>query len=77
MPIFEFVCVDCATRVEELVSSRDCEEIACPKCGAAARKTVSIPGPLKKGAFPFKPGAPLKRGLSQAIPSPCAMCGGK
>ena len=33
MPIYEYVCDDCATRYEKLVRSNG-EAIACPKCGS-------------------------------------------
>ena len=36
MPIYEYVCKDCATRYEKLVRSNS-EAIACPKCGSGKK----------------------------------------
>jgi len=33
MPLYEFVCLDCSDKFEELVSSSDAD-IKCPKCGS-------------------------------------------
>ena len=43
MPIFEYDCVSCGTRFEELVRSSDDEErLKCPSCGGAkCRKAFS------------------------------------
>ena len=38
MPIYEYVCDDCATRFEKIVINRQ-QEIACPNC---ASKNASI-----------------------------------
>jgi putative FmdB family regulatory protein len=40
MPIYEYICDDCATRYEKLVRS-DGDAIACPKCGSA-RHTLQL-----------------------------------
>jgi putative FmdB family regulatory protein len=43
MPLFEFICDDCGTRFEELVSSE--RAVGCPKCGGAdVRKQFSTFG---------------------------------
>ncbi|MDR2573222.1 MAG: zinc ribbon domain-containing protein [Desulfovibrio sp.] len=71
MPMFDFACTACETKFEDLV--RGDEFPPCPKCGArAARRQISAPSPLKKGAFPFKPG-PVQP-MGQGIPS-CGMGG--
>ena len=54
MPMFDFTCTGCGTVFEELVFGD--EAPACPKCGAATQRQMSVPSPLKTGAFPFKPG---------------------
>lgn len=56
MPMYDFECQDCHKRFEDLLFEGD-ENPACPAC--ASRNTVrlvSMPSPLKTGAFPFKVG---------------------
>lgn len=73
MPLYEFICTQCSLKFEALKSFQT-ESVPCPDCGAEAIRTLSLPGPLKKGAFPFKPGAPMKMGN----PAMGGMaCGGK
>lgn len=60
MPMFDFVCPQCHTKFEELVYGNDIPP--CPQCGNAhTERQMSIPSPLKTGAFPYplKPGAPV------------------
>lgn len=80
MPMFEFYCMKCGHVFEELCKA-DEGAPACPVCGSSeTRKEVSMPSPLKTGAFPFKPkpGAihPLARKMAAAPnqPSPCSTC---
>ena len=68
--MFDFTCTGCGTIFEELVFGD--EAPACPKCGAATQRQMSVPSPLKTGAFPFKPG-PV-RPMSKTKP-PCAAGG--
>ncbi|MDD6181941.1 MAG: zinc ribbon domain-containing protein [Desulfovibrionaceae bacterium] len=83
MPMFDFVCPKCGARFEELVFGDD--NPACPQCGhAPTERQMSIPSPLKTGAFPYppKPGAvhPLAaKMMGGGQPSPgcggqCATC---
>ena len=78
MPMFDFVCTKCGEKFEELVSAGDTATPACPKCGAQqTERQLSVPSPLKTGAFPFKPGPvmPMGRGMPAGG---CGMggCGG-
>ena len=54
MPLYEFICEECPADFEELMHGS--EEIpSCPHCGSKhASRLISAPGPLAKGAFPFK-----------------------
>lgn len=74
MPMFDFVCTACGHKFEELVSGDDAP--ACPQCGAGTERQMSVPSPLKTGAFPYKPG-PV-RPLGSGMPPSCASggCGG-
>ncbi len=79
MPMFDFVCEACKSRFEELV--RDGNNPTCPQCGSQnTTRQMSIPSPLKTGAFPYpvKPGAvhPLaqKMAMGSAGANPCATC---
>lgn len=54
MPMFDFVCTGCGNTFEDLVFGD--ETPACPKCGAGTKRQMSVPSPLKTGAFPYKPG---------------------
>ena len=43
MPIYEYECPDCRERFEKLVrSSASADGVACPTCGRAARRLVSV-----------------------------------
>ena len=56
MPMFDFECEDCHCRFEELVFEGDAFP-PCPDCGGTnTKRLVSMPSPLKTGAFPFKVG---------------------
>lgn len=65
MPIYEFLCKDCGKVYEEICAPDAAP--ACPHCGGEGIRQLSMPGPLKKGAFPFKPGPvhPLARRMAQ------------
>ena len=68
MPLYEFECQRCGEIFEKLVGSLE-TDIVCPKClSAGAEKKLSCPSPLKKGAFPFKPGPvhPLGKKMARA-----------
>lgn len=55
MPIYEFVCGDCGEKFDELCAVG--ASASCPHCGSSnTSRLISAPGPLAKGAFPFKPG---------------------
>ena len=55
MPLYDFVCPACGAQFEELAFGD--ETPACPQCGhAETQRQMSVPSPLKTGAFPFKPG---------------------
>lgn len=83
MPMFEFYCCKCGHVFEELCKLDEATPI-CPACGSSeTRKEVSMPSPLKTGAFPFKPKPgdihPLAKKMASAQyqPSPCSACGQK
>lgn len=66
MPMYDFLCTACGNKFEELVY--DQAPPACPQCGSqATERLMSVPSPLKTGAFPFKPG-PV-RPMGQGMPS--------
>ncbi len=44
MPIYEFVCAGCGREEELLVRSRGERDRACPACGEAMNRKVSLPG---------------------------------
>ncbi|MBQ9453935.1 MAG: zinc ribbon domain-containing protein [Desulfovibrio sp.] len=71
MPMFDFVCTVCGHKFEELVNND--AVMTCPQCGATAQRQMSVPSPLKKGAFPYKPG-PV-RPLGSGMPPSCASNG--
>ncbi|MDR1776593.1 MAG: zinc ribbon domain-containing protein [Desulfovibrio sp.] len=53
--MFDFVCLSCGTRFEELTHGD--KNPVCPKCGAGGvKRQMSVPAPPQKKAFPFKPG---------------------
>lgn len=70
MPLYEFVCMKCSEKFEEICKDGSCA-IFCPVCGNKAERIMSLTGPLKKGAFPFKPLPPRPMAASRT-PSPCA-----
>lgn len=78
MPLYEFVCSACGVAFEEICGIDACAPV-CPSCGSAkTARQVSMPGPLKKGAFPFKIGPvhpAAKRMAAGMGPSACASCG--
>jgi len=56
MPMYDFSCKDCTALFEELLV-KDEDAVLCPQCGSAGTmRMLSAPSPMKKGAFPFKPG---------------------
>ena len=73
MPLYEFECGKCGHIFEELCSS---DEMAiCPVCASGeTRKRISAPAPLKKGAFPFKPGPVHPIARSPNRPRSCGIC---
>ena len=73
MPMYDFVCQQCGHEFEDLVKKG--REIFCPKCYSDdVKQKLSIPSPLKTGAFPFKPG-PV-RPIAYSKPTGCAhLCG--
>ena len=78
MPLYDFVCPACGAQFEELAFGD--ETPACPQCGhAETQRQMSVPSPLKTGAFPFKPGPvhPLASKMGKGLAG-CgqAGCGG-
>ena len=72
MPMYDFVCTKCGHEFEELVKNNN--EIFCPECGSLnVERKMSVPSPLKTGAFPFKPGPVMPIGYSK--PSCGGSCG--
>jgi putative FmdB family regulatory protein len=49
MPIYEYCCVRCGERFEELVSSTRETPPACPKCGAAGAEKLMSAASVKVG----------------------------
>ncbi|MDE7241946.1 zinc ribbon domain-containing protein [Desulfovibrio sp.] len=77
MPMFEFCCRACGEVFEELLRAGDTAAPACPKCGAAeTERRLSVPAPLKTGAFPFKPGPVRPLGTGGPSCGTCGMGGG-
>lgn len=76
MPIYEFICETCGKQFEELIPA-NADNPPCPACGGPGHRKISLPGPLKKGAFPFKPGPvhPLAGKMARSAPSCGAPCG--
>ncbi len=75
MPMYDFFCETCEKSFEELVSPD--ETPPCPQCkGHTVIKKISLPSPLKTGAFPYKVGPvrPMAQGRSSGCPK-AAMCG--
>lgn len=46
MPLYEYECVSCKYRFEEIRSIRDRDTAECPKCGMFTEKQVSVLGAL-------------------------------
>ncbi len=75
MPLYDFHCTACNADFEEIVRG-DADSPACPECGSkATERRISMPAPLKTGAFPFKVG-PV-RPLSYGGGPSCASCSKK
>jgi putative FmdB family regulatory protein len=51
MPIYEYWCAECKAPFEKLrpMGSSD-KEIACPKCGAPAKKMLSLVGAVNRSS---------------------------
>ncbi|NLC52909.1 MAG: zinc ribbon domain-containing protein [Firmicutes bacterium] len=49
MPIYEFTCLECAHKFEELCKSHT-EEVFCPKCGAKELKRLFSPFAVTGGS---------------------------
>ena len=64
MPIFDFVCTQCGKEFEELIHKTEEANPPCPACGSKTERKMSLPSPLKTGAFPYKlgPVRPMSRG---------------
>lgn len=74
MPIYEYVCPACGYEFEELVKINT-EVADCPKCGSNSKRAISMPSPLKKGAFPFKLQPPRPSGPRINAGPSCEVCG--
>lgn len=56
MPMYDFFCRNCRASFEELLLKEE-DAPQCPHCASTdTERRISMPSPLKKGAFPFKPG---------------------
>lgn len=79
MPLYEFSCAACGAVFEEICGA-DAPAPACPACGSGeTAKRVSMPSPLKTGAFPFKVGPvhPMAGRMASGMAcGPCSSCGG-
>lgn len=76
MPLYEFVCGSCGAVFEEICKA-EADAPACPVCGAQeTKRQVSMPSPLKTGAFPFKPGPVHPMAQKMASGMSCGSCGG-
>ncbi len=42
MPLYEYSCPSCGHAFEELARSADADKAKCPKCGAKARRQLSV-----------------------------------
>ena len=76
MPLYDIVCPACGAQFEELAFGD--ETPACPQCGhAETQRQMSVPSPLKTGAFPFKPGPvhPLASKMGKGLAG-CGQAGG-
>ena len=57
MPMYDYVCAACGAKFEELCRNGEETAPVCPQCGSAdTQRQLSVPSPLKTGAFPFKIG---------------------
>lgn len=75
MPMYDFLCAACGAKFEELCRSEENAAPACPQCGSTdTQRQLSVPSPLKTGAFPFKVGPvhPLASKMGKGL----AGCGG-
>jgi putative FmdB family regulatory protein len=64
MPVYDYVCIACATRIEVMHGVNEAGPAVCMACGGALRKAMSSPaivfrgsGWAKKDARPARPGA--------------------
>ena len=77
MPMFEFCCRACGEVFEELLRAGETTAPACPKCGSTGtERRLSVPAPLKTGAFPYKPGPVRPLGTGGPSCGACGMGGG-
>ena len=54
MPMYDYVCAACGAKFEELCRNGEETAPVCPQCGSAdTQRQLSVPSPLKTGAFPF------------------------
>lgn len=80
MPLYEFVCQDCGNTFEEICPA-SAQAPACPSCQSGrTQRLVSMPSPLKTGAFPFKVGpvhpmaSKMAAGMSGSSCGSCSSC---
>ena len=77
MPMYDFLCTACGEKFEELVLTGEAASPACPQCGSTAtERQMSVPSPLKTGAFPFKPGPVRPMGTCKPSTGGSAGAGG-
>ncbi len=70
MPIYEFVCNDCAHPFEELVFGSKIDDVVCPSCGSEQVKK-------KMSTFASKPGGDdASLSLGSSIPASSCSTGG-
>lgn len=49
MPIYEYQCIKCKTRIEEIQKVNDPPKKKCPKCGGLLNRVISAPSFQFKG----------------------------
>jgi putative FmdB family regulatory protein len=66
MPIFEYRCIACDARFEELTSAADTDDVFCRSCGSAR---------ITRLLSAFSVGKTTAMSTAVAEPGPCGACG--